>query len=386
MSAPYAYSDERYVGVARFVFLVSVGSHALLAVGALALGDALLVGYFAVVTALYAGLRQARSLKSVVWATWVAFAEVAAITGLLIAGYGAGLGVLTLLFFLATSLFFVPVRLDAKLGVLALLTAYGAGLVWAYGLLGDRGLGSVADGSALLVSVGFLAGLAYYYDRVVDLAEAGLRREHAKSERLLHNAMPAVIAERLKDEPEVLADEIPAATVLFADIVGFTPLAASTTPQELLVVLDDLFRRFDRCVEQAGMEKIKTIGDAYMAAAGVPVACDDHADRACRLGLAMIEALAAFNAERELPLGLRVGIHTGPVVAGVIGEKRFAYDLWGDTVNTAARMESHGEPGRVQVSEAVVAVAPGHRFEARGTVEIKGKGPMQTYFLSGSAS
>ncbi len=210
------------------------------------------------------------------------------------------------------------------------------------------------------------------------------RRERSRSERLLRNILPAAAAERLKRGETVIADQAPEATVVFADLSGFTELSARLAPEELVAILDDAFARFDAETERLGVEKIKTMGDGYMAVAGVPGSVPDHAARAADLGLAMLAAVEAMNRERGTRLSLRVGLHSGSLVAGVIGRRKFAYDLWGDTVNTASRMESHGVPGRVHATRATAdRLAASHRVELRGTIEVKGKGPIETVFVTG---
>ncbi len=207
-------------------------------------------------------------------------------------------------------------------------------------------------------------------------------REHERSERLLLNVLPQPIAARLKDREDVIADRFPEATVLFADIVGFTPMSADMGPEDVVEVLDGIFSAFDRLADERSLEKIKTIGDAYMVAGGLPVPRDDHCSSVADLALAMLEEVDGRPGRDGLQL--RVGIDTGPVVAGVIGRRKFIYDLWGDTVNTASRMESHGVPGRVQVTERVVERLSGsHRFEPRGVIEVKGKGQMPVWLLVG---
>jgi class 3 adenylate cyclase len=208
-----------------------------------------------------------------------------------------------------------------------------------------------------------------------------LQQANERSERLLLNILPPPIAERLKASPGVLADRFDAVTVLFADLVGFTSLSREVPADALVGMLNELFTEFDRLTDLHGLEKIKTIGDAYMAAAGIPIPCADHATRAARLALDMLGALAAYNARHGHALALRVGLNTGPVVAGVIGSRKFSYDLWGDTVNTASRMESHGLPGRVQLTEATRDALPSEMVEERSVVEVKGKGPMRTFLL-----
>ncbi len=216
--------------------------------------------------------------------------------------------------------------------------------------------------------------------------------EQRLSERLLRNVLPAAIAERLKGRSEleadsftgIVADSYAEVTVLFADLVGFTRFSETVTAEVLVAVLNDLFTRFDAIADARGLEKIKTIGDSYMAAAGLPVPAADHADRAAHMALDLLEAIARFNAEHPFQLDLRVGLSTGAVVAGVIGRRKFLYDLWGDAVNVASRMESHGLPGRIQLTEATRArLGPSFQLTPRGAVEIKGKGLMETWFLDG---
>lgn len=221
---------------------------------------------------------------------------------------------------------------------------------------------------------------------LIDLARQhqALELEQAKSERLLLNVLPAPIAARLKEHEGVIADDLAAVTVLFADIVGFTPLSERLAASEVVSLLDGVFARWDTLVAHHGVEKIKTIGDAYMVAGGIPLPRADHAEAIADLALAMGPQLAAFSAEAGLPLQVRIGIDSGPVVAGVIGRAKFSYDLWGDTVNTASRMESHALPGTIQVTERAYEGLR-HRFELRrrDTVEVKGKGPMSCYLLIG---
>jgi adenylate cyclase len=209
-------------------------------------------------------------------------------------------------------------------------------------------------------------------------------QEQAKSERLLLNVLPAPVAARLKEQEGIIADDFPSVTVLFADLVGFTPLSERLSAAELVSLLDQVFARWDVLVAELQVEKIKTIGDAYMVAAGIPIPRDDHADVIAELALRMGPELARCSVAAGLPLQVRIGIDTGPVVAGVIGRAKFIYDLWGDTVNTASRMESHALPGTIQVTERVYELLR-HRFDlqARGMVEVKGKGPMTSYLLTG---
>ena len=216
------------------------------------------------------------------------------------------------------------------------------------------------------------------------ITRAQLAEERKKAEELLLHILPRQIAERLKHSNQAIADGIDSATVLFADIVGFTDLASRVTPVQLLGDLDELVSSFDDLAESLGLEKIKTIGDAYMVAGGLPEPSTDHAAVVAEMALGMRAAIAGFNQRRGKSWQLRIGLHCGPVVAGVIGKHKFIYDLWGDTVNVASRMESHGEPGAIQVSESAWELLhPRYELQARGTVQIKGKGEMRTWWLVG---
>jgi class 3 adenylate cyclase len=207
-------------------------------------------------------------------------------------------------------------------------------------------------------------------------------REQARSERLLLNVLPAPVAARLKREEGVIADAHEAVTVLFADIAGFTPLASRLAPSEVVALLDSVFARWDALATIYGVEKIKTIGDAYMAAAGIPVPRGDHAEAIAEMALEMRPEAERCAAESGLPFEVRIGIDTGPVVAGVIGRSKFIYDLWGDTVNTASRMESHAPPGAIQVTERVeMRLRNAYALEARGPIAVKGKGSVTAYVL-----
>ncbi|WP_449419709.1 adenylate/guanylate cyclase domain-containing protein [Phormidium nigroviride] len=215
-------------------------------------------------------------------------------------------------------------------------------------------------------------------------AEEALRIAQEQSERLLLNILPKTIADKLKQNQSAIAEQFEEATILFADIVGFTPLSARTPPIELVSLLNHIFSTFDELAELHGLEKIKTIGDAYMVAGGLPVPMEFHAEAVAQMALDMQTAIARFQAEKGQPFQIRIGINTGAVVAGVIGIKKFIYDLWGNTVNIASRMESQGIPGRIQVTNATYKrLKDKYLFEERGAIAIKGKGEMITYWLTG---
>jgi adenylate cyclase len=205
---------------------------------------------------------------------------------------------------------------------------------------------------------------------------------HRENERLLLNVLPASIATQLKKQTGIIAQRFEDASVLFADLAGFTALSARMAPTDLLQMLNSIFSGFDELVGRHGLEKIKTIGDAYMVAGGIPELRDDHLEAMAQLALDMNENFR----ETASPFGnlnIRIGLHVGSAIAGVIGVRKFIYDVWGDTVNTASRLESHGMTGRVHVSEAVRDRLLGKfEFESRGVVELRGRGPMPTYFLS----
>ena len=223
--------------------------------------------------------------------------------------------------------------------------------------------------------------LLYFVGEREQMKEA-LDAEHVRSENLLLNLLPAPVAERLKRSTGVIADGFEGVTVLFADIAGFTPMSAALSPSEVVTLLNRVFTAFDQLVDTYGLEKIKTIGDAYMVAAGVPVPLDDHAAAIADLALEMRTELAKVRQAIDAPLDIRIGIDSGPVVAGVIGKRKFIYDLWGDTVNTASRMESHGLAGEIQVTERTCSLLrQSHQLRDRGVIEVKGKGPMRTFFL-----
>ncbi|MBE7470223.1 MAG: adenylate/guanylate cyclase domain-containing response regulator [Anaerolineae bacterium] len=211
-----------------------------------------------------------------------------------------------------------------------------------------------------------------------------IQAEQEKSERLLLNILPQPIAARLKQGQVTIADTFTDVTVLFADLVDFTKLSARISPRELVSLLNEIFSTFDQLAERHGLEKIKTVGDAYLVVGGLPNPRPDHAAAIAEMALDMQQAVIRLSAELEENFSIRIGINTGPVVAGVIGAKKFSYDLWGDTVNTASRMESHGLAGQIQVTPATYErLQDQYDFEERGCIPVKGKGEVRTYLLTG---
>jgi adenylate cyclase len=232
-------------------------------------------------------------------------------------------------------------------------------------------------------SVAFTLLATFAHQR--NAALSALRIEQDKSEALLVNVLPRRIAARLKAADGRIADHFDATSILFADVVDFTPLSQRLPPAETVGILDQLFSHFDALVERHGLEKIKTVGDCYMAAAGVPDPQPDHARRIALLALDMRDAVARSTVAGRQGLELRIGINSGPVVGGVIGTKRFLYDLWSDAVNTASRMESHGTPGEIQITRQTYELLKDEFLcRPRGTIMVKGKGEMETWYLQGS--
>jgi class 3 adenylate cyclase len=270
------------------------------------------------------------------------------------------------------------------LGYLALWEASNR-IAPVYALGADELRGYLIANFALVFVV--VMAIGFLFERAATRMEGELEWERQRSERLLLNTLPAAIAQRLKDHPdEAIAERHAEVSVLFCDIVGFTRLSERLPPEELVALLNRVFTAFDDLADAHGVEKIKTIGDAYMVAAGLPEARTDHAAVLADLALGMVAAVHALRDETGAALDVRIGIHSGAVVAGVIGRRKFAYDLWGDVVNTAARMESHGVPGAVQVTEATARLlGDAYALAPRGELEIKGKGAMPVYLLQPAA-
>lgn len=239
-----------------------------------------------------------------------------------------------------------------------------------------------------VLNIGAVSSIAFvllhYFVDQKEYAYHLLRKEQDRSENLLLNILPREIAARLKSGERIIADHHPSVSILFADLVGFTPLTNELSPNEMVELLNEIYSFFDSLIEKYGVEKIRTIGDNYMIASGVPVARFDHAYALVCLAIEMNEYIKAHKPVRNHNLAFRIGINSGPVIAGVIGSKKFAYDVWGDTVNTASRMESQGEPGKIQISQATYElIKDDFVCEPNGPRNIKGIGLMDTWFVSG---
>ena len=290
-----------------------------------------------------------------------------------------------LLLLIVAAYTFIRLRLVYATGV-ALLTTVSYNV--AELAIGDSPLRAVLRTDLYLVTAIVIGMVACYgmefYTRRDFVQRQLLKAEEAQVEDLLLNVLPQSVCDRLKRERAWMAESFSEATILFADIAHFTELAAHVTAEEVVALLNGVFSAFDELVEKHRVEKIKTIGDAYMVVGGVPVTRPDHAEAVAELALDMLEAVRRLNMVRDEPLRLRLGMHTGPVVAGVIGTKKFSYDLWGDAVNTASRMESHGLADAIHVTRSTYERLR-HRFvlQRRGPIEVKGKGEMVTYLLLG---
>lgn len=329
---------------------------------------------------------------SVVWATYALFAFGTTTFLTLCFFFGAesglNLGILTGCVLILMMLGTGRSRVLASVVVPALVCAIVAPIVFV-----DPYLNGVTPNllryvyQSMVLSIVALTSIALILAvRQVEIAETALAKEHGRSEKLLANLVPESIAARLKTSPEKsIAENVPQATVLFADIVNFTPRAAKMEPEELVAFLNRVFSRFDALAQEYSLEKIKTIGDAHMLAGGLPEPRSDHASACARMALDMVQVCADLSVEMGEELAIRVGMHSGSATAGVIGTTKFFYDIWGDTVNTASRLETDGEPGRIQVStETKNLLADEFDFEPRGIIDLKGKGPIETWWLIGS--
>ena len=246
------------------------------------------------------------------------------------------------------------------------------------------GAGAILWGLNSFIVCGIWFGNIFSLLRQRDTALQELHEEQVRSENLLLNVLPKKIADQLKQEPGTIAEAHEAVTIHYADIVGFTPLSTQLNPVEMIGLLNKIYSKFDSFCEKHQAEKIRTIGDNYMVAAGVPESSKDHARNMAKMALEMQAYANELPAQDGHTIQFRIGIHSGPVIAGIVGKKKFQYDIWGDAVNTASRMESHGEAGKIQVSQILYDLLKDEFIlEPRGTIDIKGKGPMKTWFLSG---
>jgi class 3 adenylate cyclase len=235
--------------------------------------------------------------------------------------------------------------------------------------------------SSMIIAM-FAGYLLESYSRSNFIKTLLIDRERKDNEQLLLNILPQQVAEELKKNPKNTACGCHEVTILFADLVDFTAFSTTISPDKIVEILNLIFSLFDHLIDQNGLEKIKTIGDSYMAAGGLPMPRPDHAEAVADMALNILKVIEMFNKQYNYEFNLRIGIHSGPVVAGVIGKKKFIYDVWGDTVNTASRMESYSLPGHIQVSADTYQLLKNKfSFQRRGLIDIKGKGKMETYFL-----
>jgi guanylate cyclase len=278
-----------------------------------------------------------------------------------------------------------PRWLLAYLGVLLV-----SGFLQPYGRTANN-LSEVLLIAFFILNIGTVSAIAfallYFFVGQKNLALELLRLEQEKSERLLLNVLPRQVAVRLKSGENIIADHYDCASILFADMAGFTPLTEELEPAAMVTLLNHIYSHFDSLVEKCGAEKLRTMGDNYMVAAGVPTPRPDHAHVLARLSLDMMAYLAVLPPLGQKRLSFRMGLNSGPVIAGVIGHKKFQYDVWGDTVNMASRMESQGEPGKIQISQATYElIKEDFICQPKGQVAIKGKGLMETWNLVGLKS
>lgn len=228
----------------------------------------------------------------------------------------------------------------------------------------------------------FIMLSVYIFASDLNVAREKIEDERDRANKLLLNILPESIAVKLQEDHRVIADGFANTSIMFADMVGFTKIAALYQPAELVALLNTYFTEYDNLTDRYKLEKIKTIGDAYMVASGIPEPADDHANRIAEFGIKMLEVTQRISKDKGVDITLRIGINSGPVTAGVIGKKKFIYDLWGDAVNVAARMESHGVPNKIQVTESTYKLLKDYyNFEHRGEISVKGKGNIHAYIL-----
>jgi adenylate cyclase len=342
------------------------------------------LGYFAVLLGAILVFARTRNFRTFLLAGQLAILFAPTLSMIPLGGFldSGGVGLWGILAPLG-ALVFDDVRYAARWYVVYLIVFLGSGL--AGELLGGVSSSVPEWFSSTMLGLNVAVGGTIVFTLLAVFARQR-RDAQARADNLLLNILPRSIADRLKAETRTIADQFTSASILFADVVDFTPLSERLPPAEVVGVLDHLFSHFDELAERYELEKIKTIGDCYMAAAGVPTPRPDHARALALMALDMQTAMRSVDEVGHLGLELRIGINSGPVVAGVIGRKRFLYDLWGDAVNTASRMESHGTSGQIQITRATKELLDDEFVcEARGTIPVKGKGEIEAWYLVGRA-
>ena len=385
-------SEKRRVQTINVVALVALGLNLVLSTTFFLFIDSSeswpLRGLNLVIVLSYAGALALNATHRTDAAMWLLNAT--GLVNIVVSSLVLGLGLGSIAFFVIVPLTAILTSRGDDLVVPVVFTIGAAVGLSAVVVAGPSVPATVADtGWQSLVLIGNVASVvlfatvvALYYRRRVDRAEAELAEQHARAEALLLNILPSETAERLKAGERVIADHADDVSVLFADLVESTSLADALAPGDLVEVLNRVFSAFDDLTDRHGLEKVKTVGDAYIAVGGLPSPDPNHLASAAKLALALRDEIHRHSVPGLGPLGIRLGLHAGPVVAGVIGKRKFSYDIWGDTVNTAARMESTGVPGEVQVT-AIVQERLQHDFDfvPRGEITVKGKGQMETFLL-----
>ena len=385
-------SEKRRVQTINVVALVALGLNLVLSTSFFLFIDSsdswALRGLNLVIVVSYAGTLALNATHRTDAAMWLLNAT--GLVNIVVSSLVLGLGLGSIAFFVIVPLIAILTSRGDDLVVPVMFTIGAAVGLSAVVVIGPSVPETVADtGWQSLVLIGNVASVAMfatvvalYYRHRVDRAEAELAEQHARAEALLLNILPSETAERLKAGEKVIADDADDVSVLFADLVDSTSLADALAPGDLVEVLNRVFSAFDDLTDRHGLEKVKTVGDAYIAVGGLPTPDPNHLESAAKLALALRDEIHRHSVPGLGPLEIRLGLHAGPVVAGVIGKRKFSYDIWGDTVNTAARMESTGVPGEVQVTAIVQErLQHGFDFVPRGEITVKGKGQMETFLL-----
>jgi adenylate cyclase len=392
LTMPASWPSEygRYYNAVRFTIPITMLLHATLIVF-FAVMEIREMVYFNIISTLWWSLSlflARRNIQTALFSNLISIAEIVTHSTLCTWYIGWNYGFAFHLYTLPLVIFLLPNRIRLFKAVLTVITI--AGFVACAAFL--RNLEPVYaisrfERSVFLLNVSvplmFITIIALYYARFAEESENRIAEAKGKADYLLGNILPQPIIHKLYEEPGYIAEEYREVAVLFADVIGFTPATADRSPREVVAFLNTLFSKFDEIADRYSLEKIKTIGDAYMITAGLPEPVPNPSRSIAECALDIMD-LAQEESFFGQPLALRIGLHTGPVVAGIIGKKKFSYDLWGDTVNTAARMESHGEAGKIHTTDTVFRkLSSEYRFENRGQVEIKGKGLLETWFLVG---